>query len=54
MAKLAKKKKRKDEASKLLSEFRKIDETVDIAELICRKTDGTKYYFNRFINLKDS
>ena len=37
-----------DEANKLLSEFRKIDETLDNAELVCTKTDGTKYDFNRF------
>ena len=38
-----------DEANKLLSEFRKIDETLDNAELVCTKTDGTKYDFNRFL-----
>ena len=37
------------EANKLLSEFRKIDETLDNAELVCTKTDGTKYDFNRFL-----
>ena len=37
-----------DEASKLLSEFRKIDKTLDNAELVCTKTDETKYDFNRF------
>ena len=37
-----------DEANKLLSEFRKIDETLDNAELVCTKTDGTKYNFNIF------
>ena len=40
--------KNNDEATKLLSEFRKIDETLDNAELVCTKTDGTKYDFNRF------
>ena len=40
--------KKNDEANKLLSEFRKIDETLDNAELVCTKTDGTKYDFNRF------
>ena len=45
MAKLAKK---NEEANKLLSEFKKIDETLDNAELVCIKTDGTKYDFNRF------
>ena len=36
-----------DEANKF-SEFRKINETLDNAELVCTKTDGTKYDFNRF------
>ena len=45
MLKLAKK---NDEANKCLPEFRKIDETLDNAELVCTKTDGTKYDFNRF------
>ena len=45
MLKLAKK---NDEANKWLPEFRKIDETLDNAELVCTKTDGTKYDFNRF------
>ena len=40
--------KKNDEANKLLSEFKKIDETLDNAELVCTKTDGTKYDFNRF------
>ena len=34
--------------SKLLSEFKKIDETLDNVELVCTKTDGTKYDFNCF------
>ena len=41
--------KKNDEANKLLSEFKKIDETLDIAELISTKTDGTKYDFNCFL-----
>ena len=45
MAKISKK---NDEANKLLSEFSKIDETLDNAELVCTKTDGTKYNFNIF------
>ena len=45
MAKLAKK---NEEANKLLSEFKKIDETLANAELVCTKTDGTKYDFNHF------
>ena len=41
--------KRNDEANKLLSEFRKIDETLDNAEVVGTKTDGTKYDFHRFL-----
>ena len=44
MPKLAK----NDEANKLLPEFKKIDETFGNAELVCTKTDGTKYDFNGF------
>ena len=40
--------KENDEANKLLSEFRKIGETLDNAELVYTKTDGTKYNFNIF------
>ena len=40
--------KKNDESNKLLSEFRKTDETLDNVELICTETDGTKYDFNRF------
>ena len=40
--------KQNNEADKLLSEFEKIDETLDNAELVCTKTDGTKYDFNCF------
>ena len=36
------------EANKLLSEFRKIDEELDNAELVCTKTDGTRYNFSIF------
>ena len=38
--------KKNDEANKLLSEFKKIDETLDNAELVCTKTDVSKYEFN--------
>ena len=31
-----------------MSEFRKIDETLDNPELVCTKADGTKYNFNIF------
>ena len=37
-----------DEANKLVPKFKKIDRTLDKAELFCIKTDGTKYDFNRF------
>ena len=40
--------KKYDEANKLLSEFKKINKTLDNADLVCTKTDGTKYDFNRF------
>ena len=40
--------KKNDEANKLLFEFKKIDEILDNAELVCTKTDGTKYKFNHF------
>ena len=41
--------KKNDEANKLVSEFRKINKTLDNAELVCTKPDGTKYNFNRFL-----
>ena len=31
-----------------MSKFRKIDGTLDKAELVCTKTDGTKHDFNCF------
>ena len=37
-----------DEANKLLSESKKIDETLHNVELVYTKTDGTKYNFNVF------
>ena len=40
--------KKNDEASKLLSEFRKIDNTLNNAELVFTKTNGDIYDFNRF------
>ena len=46
MTKLAKK---NDEGNKLLFKFKKIDETLDNAELVCTKIDGNKYKFNRFL-----
>ena len=40
--------KENEEVYKLLSEFNEIEETLDNVELVCAKTDGTKYDFNRF------
>ena len=37
-----------EEVYKLLSKFKKINDTHDNAELFCTKTDGTKYNFNCF------
>ena len=36
------------EANKLVPKFKKIHETLDNVELVCTKTDGTNYDFNRF------
>ena len=38
-----------DKANKLLSKFRKIDETLNNAELVCTKADRIKYDFNSFL-----
>ena len=40
--------KKGEEVYKLRSELKKIDKRVDNVELVCTKTDGTKYYLNRF------
>ena len=37
-----------DETNKSVPNFKKSDRTLDKAELVCTKTDGTKYDFNRF------
>ena len=37
------------EANKILLDIKKTDEALDNAELVCTKTDGTKYDFNRFL-----
>ena len=37
-----------DEANTLVPTFRRIDRTLNKAGLVCTKTDGTKYDFNRF------
>ena len=45
---LAKKKKKNAEANNSMLEFKKIDKAFENVELVCTKTDGTKYDFNRF------
>ena len=41
--------KQNDKANKLLSEFKKIDKTLENADFVCTKTDNkAKYDFNRF------
>ena len=40
--------KKNDEANKLLFKFKNINDTLDNTELVCTKTDGTKYDLNRF------
>ena len=42
--------KKNAEANRILLDINKIDETLGNAELACRKTDGTKYDFNRFLS----
>ena len=37
-----------DEGSKIRLDIKEIDAKLDTAELVCTKTDGTKYDFNRF------
>ena len=37
-----------DEGSKILLDIKEIDAKLDTAELVCTKTDGTKYNFNTF------
>ena len=39
-----------DEANKILLDVKKINDELDTAELVCRKTDGTKYAFNCFLS----
>ena len=41
--------KKNDKANKLVPKFRKIDRTLDKAELVCAKPDGTKHDFNHFV-----
>ena len=45
--KLAKKKKIMKQINYCLN-LKKINDTLDNAELVCTKTDGAKYYFNCF------
>ena len=42
--------KKNDEANKILLGVEKINDELDTAELVCTKTDGTKYDFNRFLS----
>ena len=37
-----------DEANRILLDVKKIDAKLNNAELVCTKTDGTKYNFNTF------
>ena len=37
-----------DEVNKILLDIKKTDTKLDTAELVCTKTDGTKYSFNTF------
>ena len=41
-------KKKNAEANNSMLEFKKIDKAFENVELVCTKTDGTKYDFNRF------
>ena len=41
--------KKNNEVNKLLFEFEKIDRKLDGGELVCTKTDGSKYDFNHFL-----
>ena len=38
--------KKNDEANKLLLEFKKIDQTLENADLVCTKTDRTLFFFH--------
>ena len=40
--------KRNAESNRTLLDIKKIDTKLDTAELVCTKTDGTKYNFNTF------
>ena len=42
--------KKNAEAGKLVLEFKKIDKVFKNVELVCTKTGGTKYGFNRFFS----
>ena len=39
-----------DEVNKILLDVKKMNDKLDTAELVCTKTDGTKYDFNRFLS----
>ena len=40
--------KKNDKANKILLDAQKINDELDTVELVCTKTDGTKYDFNGF------
>ena len=47
---MARLEKKNANANKILLGIKEIDETLDNAELVCTKSDGTKYYFNHFLS----
>ena len=47
---MARLEKKNANANKILLGIKEIDETLDNAELVCTKTDGTKYDFNHFLS----
>ena len=40
--------KKNDKVNKILLDVKKVNDELDTAKLVCTKTDGTKYGFNRF------
>ena len=40
--------KKNDKENKILLDVKKVNDELDTAELVCTKTDGTKYNFNTF------
>ena len=47
---MARLEKKNANANKILLGIKEIDETLDNAELVCTKSDGTKYDFNHFLS----